>query len=412
MWRRKILSQTRPDFSPFLWVKCAFVAVFVFFSLSAAATSRASDVSQPYNFLIGPVTVRADTTLSTSFNDNINLAKNGRLADILLDPEVGFHGIWQATELNALTFDLGIGYEFYTFHSQYDNVVITPNSQIIFNMSVGDFNISFHDVFSYQQNPLDVAQVTNTTRFPIVNNTAGFDISRNLNEDITATVSYTHFNQWVLDNAFEYLDFAEDSFVPQVSVKLSKTITAGSSLTLSNTVYDQEVQNDNTSISGGPFVEVRLTDALSADAHAGYIVTTYSNTGSNGDSSNINSYYGNVGVTHRINEAFTQSITGGRDFIPGLTSNSTQRTFVTYSLSYQATKEINLSGNFSYENYKDSGGTLSQDSNRLQTGLALNYTLSPHANIGVNYQYTLNDSNLSDDSFYQNLLTTQFHYQF
>jgi hypothetical protein len=136
---------------------------------------------------------------------------------------------------------------------------------------------------------------------------------------------------------------------PQLSIKLNKTITAGISSSFSNTTYDKDVQNSNTSVSGGPFLKAQFTTNLSLDVQGGYIVTDYSHGGTNGDSQNVNSFYGSVGVNHQINEALTESLTGGRDFLPGLSSNFTQRTYVDYSIIFQATKYLNFSSDLSYD---------------------------------------------------------------
>src|ERR1700679_2074176 len=120
----------------------------------AAEALRGSDVNQPYNLQIGPVTLRADAGVSTTFDDNINLAKNGREADVIVTPNFGIHGLWQISDLNTLSFDLGIGYEAYLTHSQNDSINVTPDSQLQFNVFAGDFKFNFHDNFSYQNDPI------------------------------------------------------------------------------------------------------------------------------------------------------------------------------------------------------------------------------------------------------------------
>jgi opacity protein-like surface antigen len=394
-----------------LQVIYSFLGLLMIFSCLFVEESRAADDTQPYNLLLGPVNVRADASLSTSFNDNVNLAQNGRLADLIIEPTVGVHALWQVTKLNALNFDIGFGYQWYAVHSQYDNFIIQPNSQLVFNLSIGDYDISLHNYFSYTQDPLLVGQVSNTGTFPLFTNVAGFEISRDLN-DIIPSFTYDHTSQWVFANEFNYLDFQEDSITPEITVKVSKTINAGFNVTLSQTTYDKAVQNDNTSVSAGPFVKAQFSTNLAVNAQAGYIITNYSNGGSNGDNQNINSFYGSIGVTHQINDALTQSLTGGRDFLPGLTSNFTQRTYADYTIGCQATKYATLSANITLENLEDSQATFRETSNRFQTGLALDYILTPHANVNLSYQYTLKDSDVSFDSYYQNLVTAGVQYQF
>jgi hypothetical protein len=373
--------------------------------------SQASEVTQPYNLQLGPVSLRAEADISTSLNDNINLARNGRSADFITNPSVGIHGLWQVTESNALTLDIGVGYEFYAIHSQDDNFTIAPDSLLSFNMSVGETQINLHNKFSYQQDPLLVGQLSNSSRFPVFMNDAGIKLSWDLN-DLTPSVGYDHINQLVFEKTYSYLDYQEDSISPQISLKLNPTISAGLSSTFSSTRYDEDVENNNISIMSGPFVNAQITDNFSVNAQVGYISTIYATGGSNGDTEDINSFYGSVGVSHRLNQAITESLTAGRDYLPGLTSNFTERLYANYVISWQAQKFLNLSANLSVENLKDSSATISENSNQFQGGLNLDYTLSTQATIKLSYQYTLKDSNISDLSFYQNLITAGYRYKF
>lgn len=373
--------------------------------------SRAAEETQPYNLKLGPINIRADASLNTSFNDNINLSKNGREADMVTDPFVGMHALWQLTDTNFINFNMGLGYEFYTIHSQNDNFTIAPDSQLLFNMLVGDTKITLHDDFSYQQNPLLVGQLSNSSRFPVLTNDAGVGLSWDLN-DISVSLDYDHTNEWVFASIYNYLNYEKDSLSPEFTFKLNQTIDTGLSITLSDMRYDQNIQNDNTTIMAGPFVKAQFSDSLSVNAQAGYIVTTYSHGGLNGDSENINSFYGSLGVNHKINDATTESFTGGRDFLPGLSSNFTQRTYANYTIGWQATSYVNFASNLSWENLDDSNASLREVSNRYQIGLNLDYAVTSHANLTLGYQYILKDSDVSTLSFYQNLVTVGLRYQF
>src|ERR1700679_3751463 len=76
----------------------------------AADALKQSEDRQAYNLQRGPVSIRADASVTTEFNDNINIAKNGREADGIIQPSVGIAGAWQVTDLNTLNFDLGLSY--------------------------------------------------------------------------------------------------------------------------------------------------------------------------------------------------------------------------------------------------------------------------------------------------------------
>ncbi len=57
--------------------------------------------NQTYNMKLGPVDVRAEADLGATFNDNIGLNKDDRMADILFPAERG--PAWQVGGLRPLT---------------------------------------------------------------------------------------------------------------------------------------------------------------------------------------------------------------------------------------------------------------------------------------------------------------------
>src|SRR5450631_41111 len=52
---------------------------------------RQSGVNQTYNMRLGPVTLRVEADTSISYNDNINLAKTGRISDFVVTPSFEIH---------------------------------------------------------------------------------------------------------------------------------------------------------------------------------------------------------------------------------------------------------------------------------------------------------------------------------
>ena len=50
---------------------------------------------------------------------------------------IGIHALWQATDLNSLSFDLGIGYQEYVQHTQAGGLILSPDSRAQFNLFRG-----------------------------------------------------------------------------------------------------------------------------------------------------------------------------------------------------------------------------------------------------------------------------------
>jgi hypothetical protein len=370
-----------------------------------------ASANQPYNLRVGPVQIRAEGDLTISANDNIGLTKNGREADVTFDPMGILHGRWALTELNTLTFNIGIGYQAYLLHSQYDCVIIAPDSAVNFNLFIGDVKVSFFDAFSYQQDPTQVGQLSNQVRLSQFNNDAGVSATWDI-DPVTVELSYQHSNLWVIDSIYDYLTNQSDTFAPTVTYKLNETMSAGFNATFSDTRYEKDFENDNTSESAGPFVSATFSDSLSLTAGAGVYLAQYDQGGGNGDNSDLFSYYANLGINHRLTKYLTQSFTAGKQYLPGLTSNYTSRIYATYGDQWNATNQISVGANLLWENLDDSDARLREDSDRYGFNLNLSDALTEHFTISLGYQFLLKDADPSDQSYYQDVGTLGMAYNF
>src|SRR5438128_8098521 len=142
----------------------------------AAAEARRQDVDRiPYNLLLGPIRFRVSATVGVEYNDNITYADVMTEDDVIIRPNLTLDAIWPLTQLNTLRLDLGIGYNFYLDHSENNTnaILIAPNSQIAFDIFVGDFRINIHDRMSLQQDPIAEPDLSNVADYGRFENTAG-----------------------------------------------------------------------------------------------------------------------------------------------------------------------------------------------------------------------------------------------
>jgi hypothetical protein len=153
-------------------------------SLAGEQTSEArrQDIEHiPYNLLVGPIRFRISASVGVEYNDNINLAQHdGKQDDVIIRPQVNFDAIWPITQLNTLRFDIGIGYSAYIQHSgnNTNGILVTPGSQLAFDIFVGDFRINIHDRMSLQEDPISEGQLSNTADYGRFENTAGISPGR------------------------------------------------------------------------------------------------------------------------------------------------------------------------------------------------------------------------------------------
>jgi hypothetical protein len=373
---------------------------------------RAENTPQNYNLKVGPVEVRVDATEALSVNDNINLSNRGQQADLTAETGVNFHGRWAVSDLNILTLNVGFLFQAYASHTQYDYFQISPDSEAQFNFFVGDLSFKIHDNFSYLSDPTQVGQLSNQVRLTRYQNDAGVGVQWDLGSVILA-LDYTHENLWVTNPLYSYLTDQTDTVAPTFTFPLNKNVSVGLQTSVAAIQYEKSFQNNSVSESVEPFVSASISKNLSVNAAAGGYFAQYSTSGSNNDpSSDVTSFVGNVGVNHQINAALSEAFTAGREYLPGLTSNYTDRIYANYSLSLQASKRINIGAATAYENLDDSNGEFRETSKRFSFNLSLNDTLSDKLSMNLSYQVLDKVANPSDLSYLQNIGTLGMQYQF
>ena len=175
------------------------------------------------------------------------------------------------TQLNTLKLDLGLGYSFYLDHSNANTngVIISPGSQLAFDIFVQDFRINIHDRFSLQQDPVAQLQLSNVVDYGRFENTAGVSVLWDLNKAVL-TFGYDHYTYVSTTDTFSYLDRNAEELSFSAYFALTSTTGAGLETSAVYNYYDQNFLNDSVTYSVGPFVETQITNYLKLRASAGY----------------------------------------------------------------------------------------------------------------------------------------------
>jgi hypothetical protein len=400
----------------------------------AASDARQQDVSRiPYNLLLGPVRFRVGASVGVEYNDNVTYADTNEQDDFIVTPNLTLDMIWPVTQLNTLRLDLGIGYSFYLDHSNYntDNILIAPKSQIAFDIFVGDFRINLHDRMQLQQDPIQEGALSNVQDYGRFENTAGVSVLWDLNK-ILLQIGYDHYNFISTTSAFDYLDRNSEILNGSLAFIVNPTITVGAEGNFILTNYDQSVLNDNKDYSVGAFVEVELTNNLKVRAAGGYQWIDFDHnfvTFNFGpftflvpDHKDLEQYYVNGLIGHRINATLSQTLSGGHENQLGVNSNYITLNYVRHTLTWNLIRNTLLSTEFFYEDAKESGGFAGflspvplgtpEHFHRIGGAITLGYQLTPHVTLGVRYQGTSKDSNLLLRDYNQNRISVDGTYSF
>jgi len=411
----------------------------------AAAEARRQSIDKiPYNLQVGPIKFRFSATMGFEYNDNINLAEDGSYTfpsltgpitvttqaqdDFIIRPQINVNALWPVTQLNTLRLDLGLGYSFYLDHSNYNTtgVLISPGSQLAFDIFVGDFRINIHDRFSLQQDPIAEIALSNVADYGRFENLAGVSVLWDLNQAVV-TLGYDHYNYIATNDVFDYLDRNADIISGSVGFTPSSTITVGVEGSFVNTYYDKNVLNDSRTFSIGGFLETQLTSYLRLRVAAGYQMIDFDHTGLVLDFQDVDDYYANVVLSHRVNSVLTQNLAIGHENQLGVNSNYVTLNYIRHTTTWNILYHTLLSTELFYEDAEDSGGNAffpllpgvpsinpfaPEHIHRYGGAITLGYQLTPHVTLGLRYQYTQKDSDQPLRDYRQNRIAFDGTYSF
>ncbi len=379
-----------------------------------ASEARRQDIEHiPYNLLTGPIKYRVSATLGLEYNDNINLSENNAQSDVIIRPQVNIDALWPVTQINTLRLDIGLGYAFYMDHSDQDTngILLAPGSQLAFDIFIGDFRINFHDRFSLQQDPIDELQVSNVVDYGRFENTAGVSLLWDLNKAVL-TFGYDHYTYISTNSDFDYLNRNAEELVASAAFAATSTTSVGVESSFVTTYYDQNVLNDSDTYTVGAFVETQLTNYIKVRIAGGYQMIDFDNTGSVFDSMDVNDYYANILISHRLNAAITQTLAAGHENQLGVNSNYISLNYVRHTVTWNLIRATLLTTELFYEDADDSGGFINEHLHRYGGAVTVGYQLTPHVTLGLRYQYTQKDSNVAERDYAQNRVTIDATYSF
>jgi hypothetical protein len=411
----------------------------------AAAEARRQQIDKiPYNLDLGPMKFRLSATLGTDYNDNINLAEDSSFTfpsstgpititteaqdSIILRPQININGLWPITQLNTFKIDLGLGYSFYLDHSNYNTsaILISPGSQLAFDIFVGDFRINLHDRFSIEQDPISEVALSNVADYGRFQNTIGVSVLWDLNTAVV-TLGYDHYNFIAINDAFDYLDRNADIFSGSIGFTPTATMTVGVEGSVVDTYYDRMVLNDSWSYSGGLFLETQLTTNLRVRVAGGYQAIDFDNVGIVNDAHDLDDYYANLVLTHRLNSVFNHNLAIGHESQLGVNSNYVRLNYVRHTANWNVLYHTLVSTELFYEDAEDSGGLgtfnffpglpnfnpfVAEHVHRYGGAISLGYQLTPHVTLGFRYQYTQKDSDQPLRDYRQNRVSLDGTYSF
>ena len=350
-------------------------------------------------------------------------------SDFIIRPQVNMNLLWPITQLNTFKLDLGVGYAFYLDHSEYNTnaLLLSPGSQVAFDIFVGDFRINIHDRFSLEQDPIAEIGLSNVADYGRFQNTAGVSVLWDLNAAV-ATFGYDHYNYISTNDRLEYLDRSAEMVNASIGFTPNATMIFGVESAFVWNNYDQMVLNDSDNYSVGLFLETQVSTNVRFRVAGGYQNMDFDNVGLANDAHDLEDYYANAMLSHRVNSVLTHSLSAGHETQLGVNSNYIQLNYVRHTANWNILYHTLLSTELFYEDAEESGGLgqpllplpgvdlinrfRAEDATRFGGAISLGYQLTQHVTLGLRYQYIKKDSDLLLRDYTQNRIALDGTYSF
>jgi hypothetical protein len=154
----------------------------------------------------------------------------------------------------------------------------------------------------------------------------------------------------------------------------------------------------------------------------------FDNTGLVNDAHDLNDYYANALLSHRVNSVLTHNLAVGHETQLGVNSNYVKLNYVRHTANWNIFYKTLLSTELFYEDADDSGGSgplflpvpgvpninpfVAEHIHRYGGALTLGYQLTPHVTLGLRYQYTQKNSDQPLRDYRQNRIALDGTYSF
>lgn len=391
--------------------------------------------SDRYNFALGNFRFGLAVGVGIEWNDNIKLAENNRESDFIIRPILNLESTWMISELNTLRFNIGLSYAKYFDHTELDSdsVLISPTSDLAFTFFLGQVKFTLRDRLSYQEDTYDIPQLSNTAKYRRWENQAGIEAELAINQSLSLTVGYDHYNLWTDGDEFTLQDRSIDTIFIRPAYQLNPAIKIGLSASASYIDFDSEDRSDGSGVLIGPFVEWQISEYTNLYLEGGYQTLNFDGTSDYSsatddqlglssddaasvqnilqDSEDSTNFYVRFEINNRPSEFFRHRLSYSHTAEVGFSSDFYEIDHVEYNADWKVMEHTELGPTLFYEHYTSSGPS-GEKADRIGAALGIRYHFSNSLTLGLDYRYVWKDSNLPGSDYYQNLAFLSLYYKF
>lgn len=380
----------------------------------AAAPTEPIDLeSSTYTIKSGDFRALVTPSMGVQWNDNINLSRDGGEEDFILAPVVGIHSSYPISQRNLLQLDVSFGYDKYVRHDDLSSWYVQSGSALSFDIAVKEFLINLHDRFSYVQDSAQESAVANTGSYGTLNNTAGAQVTWNLNAP-TLSLGYDHQIIQATDSHFDSINETSELIFGRAGLRLSPDFTAGAEGTVTVARYEQTILNDNTIYTAGIYANWQLGNYFDLQARGGYTLSDYGQTSETIRTSNLNSWYIEVTAHHQISDSMEYTFRAGHDLQAGIESDTIEMWHADSSFAWNIIRGWPFQTEVSYvhgnQGQGNQTGNLTETYDWVAFSIGLSHPVTKKFAAALNYRLTLRGSDIPSNEYTQNEVQLQMTY--
>ena len=350
------------------------------------------------------------------------------ISDIILQPGLSLGFKWQMNENTEV--DLNIGFEYWHYTSESDlndfsnSFGLTPNTELSFRVLVGDVAFRVYDRLQYSFDSADSVVVDPGTGDVIDNDPEAFTRFRNVLgiqsewfiREAIFSAQLSREDVYSPEDIFAYVNYHEYKAALNVEHALAANFLVGAGVSYAIFDFDEDVNNDGTTFTVGPYFEWKITELIGLYAGIAFNDWDYDSgalTDTFGDKSQLQDYTWMVRLSHVANDVFNHQLEWYRATNVSNTANFNIIDGIRYTVAYNLTPRIRLDGAIGYEEGESSGGLLlNDDFDRWIYGISTELVLGPRLTAEVGYRYIDKNSDAQFQSYEQNQFRVFFKYDF
>ncbi len=386
---------------------------------AAEARHRAASTIGYYNLKLGPTAWNFGTGLGLDYNSNVYYTEANPSGDFIIRPQVNTRMLWPISDQNSINLTLGGGYSAYVRNPNLDRAFITPDSELSFDLYVGEFWINLHDRFSITEDTYQDPTVVGSGNYSQLQNALGVTTTWDLNQG-KVQVGYDHVNYDSLSGG-EGQSFGgqpsgySEVFSASAGFALRPEMILG--LEVGDSLINYTTTTTNTPYSNanqwnvGGFYDAPFSEYIHLTAHAGYSVYSPEGGGGTMAGGDFSGIYAQLDVTHRINQYMSYTLSGGRTVSVVFSGGTIDRYYANWQANWAILRKVTLGTSFSYEE----GSQLffgAESYSQYGPGITLSRPITAKLTSSLGYQLYWRDSNLAGRNYTLSIVSLNLNYVF